>query len=266
MDTALMRWMLVGQDVLLFIVPALIIARCKSKQPLRWMGMYGCPESGIKKQESRVKVPDVLLAVVVMLVAQPAINLIASLNEMLTLPTALGGMEAWMKGMEEANAATTRLLINTQAPGAVIANILIIGVLAALSEEILFRGAIQGLFATWGKKGAPAYQMSHAAIWAAAILFSALHLQFYGFIPRMLMGAMFSYVFVWSGTLWLPVLMHAVNNTMVVVVSAIWSEDDVVSTAMEAFGRGDTWYVGVISLVLVVAVLYWMHRRLTQQK
>ncbi len=76
---------------------------------------------------------------------------------------------------------------------------------------IFFRGALQRIMATGGVS-------AHAAIWIAAFVFSAFHMQFFGFLPRLLIGAFFGYLLWWSGSLWLPVCAHALNNTMALVL------------------------------------------------
>lgn len=266
MDTALMRWLLVGQDILLFILPAVIIAWIAAKRlygATSWGRAFQWLRMGTVGTSNRASV--FLMATILMLVAQPGINLIASLNEMIKLPEFLSGMEAWMQRMEAANAATTEQLMATKTIGGFLANIMVIGLLAAFSEELLFRGALQGLFMLPAQLKArrrgdvltdTTSRATTAAIWAAAILFSALHMQFYGFIPRMLMGALFGYMLVWSGSLWIPILMHAVNNSMVVIAYAVLPKDKIISSTLETFGTADTWYVGVISLALVAGLIY----------
>ena len=105
----------------------------------------------------------------------------------------------------------------------------------------------------------------HIAIWVTAFVFSAIHVQFSGFIPRMLMGAMFGYVLVWTGSLWVPVVMHFINNGIAVVsyqMSAVRSQMSDVSSQMsetsiaDTIGAGDTWWVGLISLVAVCGLLW----------
>ena len=79
--------------------------------------------------------------------------------------------------------------------------------LTGIGEEMLFRGTIQRIFSE-GKVN------THIAVWCSAFIFSALHFQLFGFIPRMLLGAFFGYLYVWSGSLWLPILAHALNNSL----------------------------------------------------
>ena len=192
-----------------------------------------------------------------MLVAQPAINLIAWVNEQLTLPASLAPWEEWMKQMEEANAATVAQLLGERGVGALLANLVVVALMAALSEEVLFRGMIQGLFSD---------QRVHTGVWVTAILFSLMHLQFYGFVPRMLMGALFGYVLVWTGSLWVPIVMHFVNNGLVVLLTSWFMPEQVEGATdtklwIETFGREGTWWVGVLSLIAVIGLSVLLYRR-----
>jgi hypothetical protein len=89
-------------------------------------------------------------------------------------------------------------------------------------------------------------------------------MQFYGFIPRMLMGAMFGYMFVWTGSLWIPMVMHFVNNSLAVLFYYFWGQSDAGQSVPETkniadtIGAGDTWWIGVLSLIAVIALVVWM--------
>ena len=89
-------------------------------------------------------------------------------------------------------------------------NLLMIAIIPAIGEEFFFRGLLQRIFSNWVRN-------THWGIIISAFLFSAIHMQFYGFFPRFLLGAMFGYLFVWSGSLWLPVLAHFINNSLAVI-------------------------------------------------
>jgi membrane protease YdiL (CAAX protease family) len=123
-----------------------------------------------------------------------------------------------------------------------------IAVLPAVGEELLFRGVIQKLFSKITRS-------HHWGIWISAILFSALHLQFYGFIPRLLLGAMFGYLLVWSGSLWLPILAHFINNAA--AVTALFMIDHgYLNPSIEEFGAGvDDWHIGLFSLSAGLLIL-----------
>ena len=125
-------------------------------------------------------------------------------------------------------------------------NIALMAFLPALSEELSFRGTLQQIL---GNK--------HAAIWITAFLFSAIHMQFYGFVPRMLMGATFGYIFLWTGSLWVPVLMHFTNNGLAVIVYYLFGQNN----SADTIGTGTTWWLGVISLMITSLGLLIFYRR-----
>jgi membrane protease YdiL (CAAX protease family) len=86
-------------------------------------------------------------------------------------------------------------------------NVFVVAVMPSIGEELIFRGVIQKVFSNIFRSG-------HLAIWMTAFVFSAIHFQFYGFIPRFILGLIFGYLFFWSGKLWLPIITHFVNNAV----------------------------------------------------
>jgi len=145
-----------------------------------------------------------------MLLLNPVVTLSAALNERLQLPAGLGAVEEWMLSMESyATELTERLLTPTDG-WSLPFNLLVMGVAGAVSEEFFFRGALQRII---GQR----LSNPHAVIWATACVFSAVHLQFYGFLPRLLIGGWLGYLLYWSGSLWLPVCAHFTHNAVIVV-------------------------------------------------
>jgi hypothetical protein len=114
-----------------------------------------------------------------------------------------------MRSKEDEAAELTRLLIPSSNAGVLFLNLFIVAALPAISEELFFRGVLQRIFYGF-------FKSPHISIWTAAVLFSALHLQFYGFIPRLILGLSFGYLYYWGRTLWLPVIAHFVNNGIAV--------------------------------------------------
>ena len=173
----------------------------------------------------------------------PCINLIHYYNKMLRLPTWLSGVEKWMKEMEDSAELVMRSMLQTDSIDGLLINILIVAVLAALSEELLFRGV---LF-RWLRESISNY---HWAIWIIAILFSAIHLQFYGFVPRLLLGAYLGYLLVWTGSLWAPVLAHFVNNLMGVLLYYRYAGSD--EEFMMEVGSGQTlWFSAAGAIIFI---------------
>lgn len=190
----------VVQDVLLFILPAVVTAVFITRQPADFLGV-----------EHRPGVNNVILAVLCLLVAIPAMNMIIDWNTHLQLPESMSKVELWMKQMETDTARTIAMMVNGESVMSLVMLILVVGVMAGFSEELFFRGTIQRMMIT-------ARVNPHVAIWLTAIIFSAIHMQFYGFVPRMLLGAMFGYMAWWSSSLWLAVTAHITNNTLAAIV------------------------------------------------
>ncbi|WP_460639084.1 lysostaphin resistance A-like protein [Larkinella harenae] len=133
-------------------------------------------------------------------------------NERIELPGLLRPVEEWMRQKEYANGLLTHQLTSFTATHQLLLALLVIGVIASLGEEVYFRGVLQTKLIAWTGN-------SHAGIWLAAALFSAVHFQFYGFVPRLLLGALMGYLYCWSGNLWVAVLAHFINNGLAVLMT-----------------------------------------------
>ncbi|HEY9045626.1 MAG TPA: type II CAAX endopeptidase family protein [Ohtaekwangia sp.] len=138
-------------------------------------------------------------------------------NKDIHLPS---GIEEWAKSTEEQLGELTEYLTSFDSQAQVFLALIVIAVLPAIGEELVFRGIIQREFFR-------ASNNIHLAIWTSAAIFSAIHLQFYGFVPRMLLGALFGYVYYWSGNLWIPVLAHFINNGFTVIAMYLYQQGSV---------------------------------------
>ena len=153
---------------------------------------------------------SLLLAPVIMILANPLIGLTMEINNFL-IPEG-SWLESVFKPMEDRAAEATQALLRMPDLGSLFKNILLIAAIPAVSEEFVFRGVLQSQFTKWTKN-------VHWGIWISAFLFSAIHMQFYGFIPRMLMGALLGYLLIWTGSIWAPILAHFTNNLVAVLAS-----------------------------------------------
>lgn len=238
---AIMRWILAYQDIFLFTVPALLATCLWSSQPAQWLHIRHHTDG-----------KTILFAVLIMLVALPGNNLLAWLNSQISLPDCLAPLEQWMQQQEESSQRVLTTLLSDTRLDVFIANLLVIAILAAIGEEFCFRGVLQGLM-----------QHTTKAIWLTAIIFSVIHFQFDGFFPRMLMGALFGYMLVWTDNLWIPVIMHCTNNAAVTTLYYIATVRNMDTQVMDAFGTEDTLWVGILSLVIVGIGIYFLRRSLT---
>lgn len=205
---AMSRIATVIQDIFMLIMPALVTALIVTRQPVKLLALGRMPSAG-----------RVLIAIAVMLLASPAMSWIIELNSSIQLPESLAALEQKMRAMEDSAQATLDFMLGAHTPANLFVNILLIGLLAGFSEELFFRGALQRLINSTGLSAT-------AAIWISAIIFSAIHMQFYGFVPRMLLGVYFGYLLVWSGSVWLPVIVHAFNNSMFLVLKYMTGNGD----------------------------------------
>lgn len=199
-----MRIASVIQDVMAFIVPAVATAVLISRRPAELLCLTG-----------GLNLTWIALVGALLFFSIPVSEAIIYWNEHITLPPAFAELEDTMRTMENTATQTSRLLMSNPSVLALIVNILIIGVGAGVAEEMLFRGCFQRLLMTGGIN-------HHIAIWTVAVIFSAIHFQFFGFVPRMLLGAYFGYLMFWSKSVWIPAIAHTLNNSMVVITA--WGE------------------------------------------
>ena len=234
-----MKWLQLLQSVATFLLPALAGAYLWSNTPMQWLHLNKKPSW-----------QEALAAVVVMLLAIPGINLLSAWNQQMVLPEWMSGIEQWMRMQEDAAAQLTEQFLRVDTVGGLLVNIGLMALLPAVGEELTFRGVVQGMFT----------RNRHVAIWATAAIFSFVHLQFYGFLPRMLLGAMFGYMLWWTGSLWVPMLMHFVNNCAAVVVAYLAYNhlEEGRAEMLDTIGTEDTILLGVFSIciVLIMMVMY----------
>lgn len=136
-------------------------------------------------------------------------------NAGLSLPEFMSGLEEWMKNTEEQLAETTAMMTTFDSFGAFLLAFVVIAILPGIGEEIMFRGVLQNSLHKWTKN-------AHIAIWVSGFIFAAIHLQFYGLVPRMMLGVVFGYLYVWSGNLWFPIIAHITNNGLALILTYMY--------------------------------------------
>ena len=249
-----LKWVQFFQSAAMFLLPPLCMAYLWSDRPLEWLKVMG--------ERSKVK-GEVWWSVALMLVALPAINLLSYWNQQMSLPAFLEPLEQWMKTSEESAKVLTEQFMQATTFDGLIINILLMALLPAVAEELTFRGVLMNLFEVRGERRKAKGARVHMAIWCTAILFSAIHMQFYGFVPRMLMGALFGYMLVWTGSLWIPILMHFTNNAAAVLLYFVSLRAGWDMEKMDAIGTNDTLWLGVVSMVITIAGIYAFRRSTT---
>ncbi|MCX6236957.1 MAG: CPBP family intramembrane metalloprotease [Bacteroidia bacterium] len=232
------------QSIGVFIIPPFIIAWFLHDKPSVFLQYRQKPDF-----------KSVLFVIAIIYFANPFINWLTEINSKLSLPEWMNSVEIWMQNSENQANKITEAFLSTTSLTTLFTNIAMIGILPAIGEELLFRGIVQQLF----KKK---FGNAHAAIWISAAIFSALHLQFFGFLPRLVLGAMFGYMLEWSGTLWLPMIAHFVNNTTAVIAYYLmqkgWIGNGIDKTGTSSDGSS---YMVIVSIIFLFALFRALYLR-----
>ena len=232
-----------------FLLPPFILALLFSSHPTKYLSLDVKPEKY-----------SFLLVAILMIVATPMINFLGEINSYMHLPGFLKGVEDWMRESEDKAAQLTEAFLKMKTTGDFVFNLIMIGLLPAIGEELVFRGVVQKIFHQWSRN-------IHVAIWTTAFVFSAMHMQFYGFLPRMVLGGMLGYMLAWSGSLWLPIFAHFVNNAGAVVFMYLFQQG---MTSIDPDKIGTESELPVIAFSLLLSALCFLmlykRRRLISQE
>lgn len=242
------------QSLLVFVVPALLAVWCWSRRPAEWLRLRAVGNGWVYA-----------IVVVLMIVAQPGINMLATWNEGIRLPAFMSEIEQYFQDMEASARELTEMLAAAPTIGTMLLNLVVLAAVPAIGEELSFRGVLLGLIdgdTTLGARISPS-RRTHIAVWVVGIIFSLIHFQFYGFIPRMLLGVVLGYLLVWTGSLWVPMVAHFTNNALVVLLYFAEEHFAINSESLESFGTGTTSWAGWLSLLLSLLLL-WLVRNAVQ--
>lgn len=234
------------QNLLVFIMPVLLLAMLNLRAERKLLSQTLWMTKG-------PTLKSIVLVVLVWIVALPAMNYLVEWNQNIVLPSWL---DAPMRRMESDAAASTGKLLDTHSLGMMMFMVIVVGVLTGLGEEIFFRSGVLGTI-LYGKVN------KHVAVWSVAIIFSAFHLQFFGFVPRMLLGAWLGYLMVWTGEAWTPIIAHVLNNGSIVVMAYLVNKHYVSDNYLETTGTGNHWMalVSVVATALLLIVFMRKHPR-----
>jgi uncharacterized protein len=235
----LIRGMQVVQFVGLFLIPVFVCARLFSTDTGKYLGF--------KKPSNNLYY---VVAIAVMIVAIPLVNWLGELNRNVQFPD---NIEGWMKRSEEETAKTVNALLSKRTIKDLLINVICIAGLAAVGEELLFRGMVQRLFIK-------IFRTPWPGIIITAFLFSAMHMQFYGFLPRFLLGILLGAVYWYSGSLWTAILAHFVYDALVIVL--VYFNPEMLKEGNTPAATNIA-LIGSISFVMVVLLIEWMRKKTT---
>jgi uncharacterized protein len=235
-----LKYIQFSQQIGLFLIPAVIIAHLIGKNN----------ESFLKLDRSPAAI-KLLIVVFLAFLLIPVLNYTGILNSRMVLPDAFSGIQKWMEAKEDLASRLTELLITSSGALTLILNVFILAVVPSFCEEILFRGLLQQLLSRL-------FRSSNAGIWVTAIVFSSIHFQFFGFLPRLILGLVFGYLFCWTGNLWYAIIAHFVNN-LIPVMFSYFSGLRYVSAQMSDNGKEVTAFP-FIAIVFSGFILFYFWR------
>ncbi|MEJ5993898.1 CPBP family intramembrane glutamic endopeptidase [Pedobacter sp. Du54] len=239
-----LKILLTAQQIGLFLIPALLLGITEGKKPQNFYGL--------KKPSLNI----LFIVFLIMACSTPLMGWINDTNQKMVLPEFLKGVEEWMRRMEDEGAKTTATLLKMKSIGDFLTTLIIVAIVPAICEEFLFRGALQRTFLRWIKN-------PHVAIWISAIIFSTIHFQFYGFFPRLFLGAAFGYIYFWTGSLWYTIFAHFLNNGFAVTISWYFQQKHTPLKGDEEIPV--QWYGYIISAILTLALFKLLKDKTTKQ-
>lgn len=230
--TNLLRNLQLMASVIMFIVPSFIYARIINKQPFQQLGF-----------NSLITGKQFFIVVCIAVAGISLSGALGSLNEM--IPVSAKWKETFKK-MEDAYNNQVMAMAKMNSMAEYLYVLLVIAIAPAILEEMFFRGALQRLFTNWFKN-------HWAAIMVTAILFSAIHFSFFGFLPRMVLGVILGLIFYYSRNIWLSIIVHLINNG--IAVTALYAMQKRGGNAEEVLKENlPVWY-GLIAVVIIILLL-----------
>ena len=222
-------------------------------------GTFYLPAVMLQKKESMIdyfpaeKSPIIffLLAIGLLFAFGPLMEKIGEWNANMNFPDSMKGIETWMRVQEESSSELIKKVVMVDNFGLLLINIIVLAVFPAVAEEYYFRGALMDIFGRLFKN-------IHVTIWITAIIFSAIHIQFLGFFPRMFLGAFFGYMLVWTNNIWVPIVGHFVNNAAVAVFAYYYTVQGKSFEDLQAYDSYSIFvYLGSLILTIAIAIVFY---------
>ena len=239
-NMAILKYLQIIASLFGFVFSGLLLAYIFSDNSSKYLWMERLP-----------KYKFVIAAILLILVVSPLINFIGELNSYLQLPDYLGGRYFEVQDKQN-EVLMEKFLADTNFKGLFV-NVIMIGIIPAVGEELIFRGVLQNIFSKWTKN-------YHWGIWISAAIFSLIHVQISGFFPRMFLGAMFGYLLVWTGSIWIPILAHFINNVSAVIMYFLVNNGRMSKDTLEYGSTLDAWPFIIISALLCISIFWYFYK------
>lgn len=233
-----LKFMQIMYAIGLFIVPSFLFLKLARENVFSFL-----------KMEKMPALFPLFLVFLIMVSVQPLVEITGKWNEVFPFPEWLG-IADWVKESEARGELITKTFLKAGSIDVFLLNIFIMAFLPALGEELFFRGIVQTNIIKGVKN-------VYAGIVITAILFSAFHFQFIGFLPRMLLGILLGCLFVWSRNIWLPVFAHFVNNGGAVTLNYLSQRGIIDETELENTASENGWIVLAAALLLGLFLFFF---------
>ncbi len=231
----------------MFGASSFIIAWYLSEHPVRFLGLSRIPDTTV-----------FLLVALLVFLSLPFSNYLTYLNGRLSLGGGLQWLQDYIVSKESSINSLMEKFLDVKGVMPLLVNIFVIAIIPAIGEELLFRGVLQGLFIRWIKN-------VHAGIFITALLFGFFHFQFLSFLPRFYLGMVFGYLFYWTGSLWITMFAHFLNNGMAVMFYYFYY-GGITGRSMDDLGTPDSHQGYALLSLSVVLVILLVIRRIRKEK
>lgn len=236
---SVLRIVQAAQTTGLFLLPPVILSFFFSYKGLKYIGV-----------NSSVSMCTLFLSAFLIISAIPLVNFLSEINQSMIFPDFLSEFENTLKEKNTQYEVLLENFLRFNSLSDLIVNLIIVGVLPAIAEEFAFRGLIQNILIEWTKR-------KHLSVFITAIFFSLIHLHVYGILPRILLGLLLGYLFLWSGNIWIPVFAHFINNSFIVLYFFFMNKKNTPRIDLESIGTtSDIVYSALVSATVVSLLMY----------
>ena len=237
----ILKMMQILNQLSMFIIPPLTLYIILRKRIPNYLNLNKAPSLN-----------NIVGIVLLYISSLPLIQASMIINQQMVLPEFMSGVEEWMRDKEDLAAVLTEKFLTVDTFSGFLLNILMMAILPAIGEELLFRG----LLMRWFEKS---IKNIHIVIIITAFLFSAIHIQFFGFIPRFILGIILGYTYHWSKSLWVPICLHFINNATTVTVYYYVNQYNS-NINPEEVGTVDNYGYLLFSLIIFAAIIRWLYQ------
>ena len=235
-----LKYLQVVNQLALFIIAPLFFVFLVSRR--KWSYLFLDKSVGSR---------ELVICIIAIYSILPFVSWIGDINHNMQLPSFMAGIERWMLKSEEQAAQTMLAFLNVDGPLPKLFNLFMIALIPGIGEELLFRGVFQRIFKDWTKS-------VHWGVIISAFIFSFFHMQFYGFLPRFTLGLLLGYSLVYTGSLWVPIILHFLNNATAIIFLYTSKTAEIKEGDIELIGATNSWVVAIFSLMIVVAIIIYL--------